>query len=183
MSRDRDRLFEIVKKCIRTGTFTLASGKQSNFYFDAKEILLTTEGSALASKVILETLLDPSVTALGGLTSGADPIVSGVGVLAHLFHRPLKLFYVRKEAKGHGTKKHMEGPPLTAEDRVAIVEDVVTTGKSATIAIDRVTEETGAKIAQVIALVDRQEGGREAFGDKLVSVFTRADFGVPPDPK
>ena len=182
-SKQRNRLFEITKPCIETGEFTLASGKKSNLYFDAKQVILTPEGSTLAADVILNELIHKDITAVGGLTSGADPIVSAIGVLSFTQGRPIKLFYARKEPKTHGTKKFLEGPPLEDSDRVAIIEDVVTTGKSAQIAIDRVAETCKAEIGQVITLVDREEGGYEAFGDKLSSVFRRFDFDVPPEEK
>ncbi len=180
MSAERERLRQLVAGCVKRGEFVLASGRKSDFYFDGKEVLLTPEGSYLAAKVILRELLDPRVTAVGGLTAGADPLVSAIGVLAWLERRPLKLFYVRKEPKKHGTRKFVEGPPLGPDDAVAIVDDVVTTGESIRQAAARVAEEARARIVQIVALVDRQEGGREALEHAglapFAAVFTREEL-------
>lgn len=159
---------------------TLASGRESNFYIDCKRTTLTAEGHWLVGRLLLDRILevDPPVTAVGGLTLGADPIASAVSMASWSAARPLQGFIVRKEAKSHGTGRYIEGPPLQPGTRVAIVEDVVTTGGSGLKACERV-EEAGLKVAGVFALVDRLEGGREAFesrGYKLESLFTRRDF-------
>ncbi|WP_240475488.1 orotate phosphoribosyltransferase [Vulgatibacter incomptus] len=159
---------------------TLASGKESNFYIDCKRTTLTAEGHWLVGRLLLDRIhrLAPDVTAVGGLTLGADPIASGVSMASWLAARPLQGFIVRKEVKGHGTGRAIEGPPLQPGTRVAIVEDVVTTGGSGLKACER-AEEAGLVIAGVFALVDRKEGGREAFearGYRLDSLFDRSDF-------
>lgn len=178
---DRRRLHELVRTCVKQDReFTLSSGKKSTFYFDAKEVILTPEGSYLAAKVLHDELLDASITAVGGMTAGADPIVSSVGVVSHLAGRrpPLKLFYVRKEPKKHGTQKWIEGPRLVPEDRVLIVEDVVTTGKSILDAIATVRREVGCTIAGAVVLVDRLDEDRSPELDRygLRAIFTRNDF-------
>ncbi|WP_373048116.1 orotate phosphoribosyltransferase [Vulgatibacter sp.] len=181
LAADKSRLLDL----LRTFSFakrkvTLASGRESNFYIDCKRVTLAAEGHWLVGRLLLDSIfrLDPTVTAVGGLTLGADPIASAVSMASWLGARPLQGFIVRKEAKGHGTGRFLEGPPLQAGTRVAIVEDVVTTGGSGLKACER-AEEAGLQVAGVFALVDRLEGGREAFearGYRLESLFTRTDF-------
>ena len=177
----RERLRELViERALRTeGEFTLASGQRSPFYVDGKQISLSPEGMYLFAELILDRV-PPEAEAIGGLTLGADPIVGAVVALSHLRGRPLIGFIVRKEPKAHGTRRSIEGP-LPEGARVVIVEDVITTAGSALKAMDRVVEEAGASVVKVIALVDRQEGGREnlaARGAALDAIFTRQDLGV-----
>lgn len=181
LAADNDRLLHL----LRTLSFerrkvTLASGRESNFYIDCKRTTLTAEGHWLVGRLMLNRILaaDPTVVAVGGLTLGADPITSAVSMASWAAASPLQGFIVRKEAKGHGTGRYIEGAPLPAGARVAIVEDVVTTGGSGIQACERV-EAAGWVVAGVYALVDRLEGGREAFearGYKLESLYTRRDF-------
>src|SRR3954471_16580586 len=130
---DRSRLIELLRRdALRTGTFTLASGRTSHYYVDGRKVTLSAEGAALIGAGVLDLLDDlPGVAAVGGLTMGADPIVGAVLAVAGAGGRPgLRGFLVRKEAKGHGTGKLVEGPVAAGMD-VAIVEDVATTGGSA----------------------------------------------------
>lgn len=158
----------------------LASGRPSNFYIDCKQTVLTAEGHYLAGWLIHRVLAAraPEVTALGGLTMGADPLASAASTLSFLGPHPLHAFYVRKEPKGHGTQKWIEGeksvPPGT---RVAIVEDVVTTGGSTRKAIERARLH-GLEVRHVVALVDREEGGREEVEKDapLTALFRRSEF-------
>ena len=178
---DRERLLGLLRvHSFERRKVTLASGRESNFYIDCKRTTLAAEGHWLVGRLLLERIqrLENPVQAVGGLTLGADPIASAVSMASWLGARPLQAFIVRKEAKGHGTGRFIEGPPLQAGTRVAIVEDVVTTGGSGLKACERV-EEAGLQVAGVFALVDRQEGGREAFesrGYRLDSLFVRSDF-------
>ncbi len=154
----RARLLEIVRaKAYKEGSFTLASGKQSDFYLDCRLVTLDPEGLALFSRLICAELGDAQVAAVGGLTLGADPISAGVAVTSHLLGKPIRAFIVRKEAKQHGTARQIEGT-LNAGDRVAIVDDVMTSGGSVKLAIEAV-EKAGGIVAKVICLVDRKEGG------------------------
>ncbi len=156
----RTRLLQIVRdKALKRGDFTLASGKKSDYYLDCRLVTLDPEGLVLLSRLILRELKGTGVEAVGGLTLGADPIAAGVAALSHLEGTPLRAFIVRKETKGHGTQKRIEGT-LPKGAKVAIVEDVMTTGGSALEAA-REVEKAGATVAKVFCLVDRLEGGDE----------------------
>src|SRR5216683_6125215 len=127
--------------------------------------VLTAEGHFLVASCFGRLLTEraPDVEAIGGVTMGADPLASAVSTLSFVAGRPLPAFYVRKEAKGHGTGQWIEGTKsLRPGMRVAILEDVVTTGGSALKAIARVREH-GLVVAAILGLVDREEGGREAL--------------------
>ena len=160
---------------------TLASGQKSNFYIDCKQSVLTAEGHFLVGSLFGRVLADraPEVEAVGGVTMGADPLASAVSTLSYISGRPLPAFYVRKESKGHGTAAWIEGTKsLRPGMPVAILEDVVTTGGSALKAIARVREH-GLKVAIILGLVDREEGGREVLEKEapLVTLFRRREFG------
>ncbi len=176
---NRQRLKEIIlEKSYRKGTFTLTSGKTSDFYVDVKQTSLSAEGSYLCGKLILELMLqaDEPILAVGGMTLGADPLVTAVSVVSHLEGHPVPAFIVRKEAKGHGTENYIEGlSNMPAGCRVTLLEDVVTTGGTLVKVIDRV-EAAGFTVAQIVTVVERQEGGVEVLakaGYKLEALFTR----------
>lgn len=159
---------------------TLASGLKSNFYIDCKQTVLTAEGHFLVGSLLLGLIREraPAVEAVGGLTMGADPLASSVSTLSYVAGRPLAAFYVRKEAKGHGTGQWIEGAKsLRAGMPVAILEDVVTTGGSALKAIAR-ARDFGLDVKLILGLVDREEGGREALEREapLVTLFKKRDF-------
>jgi orotate phosphoribosyltransferase len=159
---DHERLVRLLaERSARRGNFTLASGRQSSLYIDARLTTMTSEGQALIGRLGLETIrrVAAAADAIGGLTLGADPIAYAVCHASAGSERPLKAFTVRKEPKAHGTGKQVEGP-LTSGDSVVIAEDVITTGGSAERAVDAVRRE-GAIVLGVLALVDREEGGRE----------------------
>ncbi|MDR0869746.1 MAG: orotate phosphoribosyltransferase [Planctomycetaceae bacterium] len=169
----------IQEKALKFGDFTLASGKKATFYLDCRQITLDSVGAKQIGEGFLELLQRDGVMpyAVGGMAIGADPITAAVITVAAFQNVPLKGFMVRKESKGHGTNQFVEGP-VAAGDHVIIVEDVVTTGGSSLLAIERV-EAIGAVVDGVIAIIDRQEGGAEAFAAKgypLRSLFTVADF-------
>lgn len=159
---------------------TLSSGKKSNFYIDCKQTILTAEGHYLTGFVLCELLaeLEPTVRAVGGLTMGADPIASAVATLSFARQRPIDAFYIRKEPKEHGTQKWLEGDrTVVPGTEVVVVEDVCTTGASALRAIER-AELHGLKVRRAIALVDREEGGREEIEKRVpfTPLFRRSDF-------
>jgi orotate phosphoribosyltransferase len=160
----RGRLIELLAThSAQRGQFTLASGRQSTLYIDARLTTMSPEGLATIGPLALAALRESGwrVDAVGGLTLGADPIAYAISYTSALNGEPVRAFTVRKETKAHGTGKRIEGP-FRAGDRVAIVEDVVTTGASALEAAD-VVRAAGGHIAGVLALVDREEGGREAL--------------------
>jgi orotate phosphoribosyltransferase len=179
---NRQRLKEILlEKSYRQGTFTLTSGKTSDFYIDGKQTTLSAEGAFLCGKLIFE-LIDSqknTIKAVGGMTLGADPIVTAVSIASFLADKPIPAFIVRKEAKGHGTGNYIEGLKNMEEGcTVALVEDVVTTGGTLIKVIDRV-EAAGFKVGLVVTIVERQEGGAEVLekaGYPLKAIFTREEL-------
>ncbi|MEX2142096.1 MAG: orotate phosphoribosyltransferase [Pirellulales bacterium] len=181
---DKQTLIELVRaRALKFGEFTLASGKQASYYLDGKQLTLDSSGAKLIAEGILDLLADhlPLPKAVGGMSIGADPITAAVITMAGVRGIPLLGFMVRKEAKGHGTKRFIEGP-VAAGDTVAVVEDVVTTGGSSLEAISR-CEEYGLKVARVVAIIDRCEGGAESFGKRgypFSSLLTIRDFGIEP---
>ena len=179
---NRDALIELVRElALKFGSFTLASGKQASYYLDCRKVTLDSRGANLIGAGILDLLGESLPDAVGGMAIGADPITAAVITLAQHRGRPLKGFIVRKEAKTHGTGNAVEGP-VVAGDRAVIVEDVVTTGGSSLKAIEHATS-FGLKVEGVIAIIDRLEGGREAFeaaGFPLRTLLTIRDFGIDP---
>ncbi len=179
----RDVLLNLIKEvALEVGHVVLSSGKSSNYYVDLRRAVLTPKGAYLTGKLLLD-LLKPEVNAVGGMTLGADPIVSSMIVIAHLEGRDLYGLIVRKEPKKHGMRRFIEGPSLEPGSKVAVVDDVVTTGGSLLRAVERI-EEAGYIPVQTLAVLDRMEGGREALeeaGFKLESLFTRDDLGLTRD--
>ncbi|MFP4081419.1 MAG: orotate phosphoribosyltransferase [Candidatus Aminicenantes bacterium] len=172
-------LIRIVKKksLITNVERVLASGRTSTYYIDAKMTTLDPQGARLTAQLILEILKSYQIDAIGGYTLGADPMVSAVAALSAGTERPLPAFIVRKEPKKHGERKMIEGP-FQSGWRVAVVDDVVTTGGS-TLKACRAVEEEGGKVAVALALVDRQEGGRENLekhGYTFISLITRHEL-------
>lgn len=184
---DRERLIALLKRdSLRTGTFTLASGRMSHYYVDGRKLTLSAEGASVIAAGILDILAErPDILAVGGLTMGADPIVGGTLAAAGAMGRAgLRGFLVRKEAKGHGTGKLIEGP-IEPGDTVAILDDVATTGGSSLQAVSAV-EAIGGKVAMVIVVLDRLEGAADAFAAKGLefrSLVTIRDLGVEPLPR
>ena len=168
----------LLQKSYRKGTFTLTSGKTSDFYIDGKQTTLHAEGAYLCGKLLFEMIRkEPeAIDAVGGMTLGADPLVSAVSIVSHLEQAPIPAFIARKQAKGHGTENYIEGlKNLPEGGRVALVEDVVTTGGTLLQVIDRV-EAAGFRVGLVVTVVDRQEGGAEILAGKgypLKALYTR----------
>jgi orotate phosphoribosyltransferase len=179
---DKTRFLDLVRRrALKFGDFTLASGKKATYYLDGKQVTLDAQGLRMLSEGLLDLLADVEFDAVGGMSIGADPIVGGVLTVAAERGRELRGFLVRKEAKGHGTQRYLEGP-VEPGARVAIVEDVVTTGGSSLLAVERV-KEFGARPVVVAAIVDRLEGGRanfEKLGLEFRSLLTIRDFGIEP---
>jgi len=169
----------LYEKSYKEGKFVLTSGKESDYYFDCKQTALHPEGGYLISKIFLHLLKEhcPQIKGVGGMTLGADPLVSGVSVLSYVENWPLPAFIVRKKAKGHGTNQYLEGlANFQVGDEVALLEDVVTTGGSVLTACKRV-QEAGLKVKHIFCVLDREEGGQEALsqaGYSLTAIFTRS---------
>lgn len=179
---DREALQQLIAaKALKFGDFTLASGKKAKYYLDGKQVTLDSHGAKLVGEGLLDLLGSDLPRAVGGMSIGADPITAAVITLAGVRGLPLLGFMVRKESKGHGTNQFIEGP-VHPGDEVVIVEDVVTTGGSSLLAIER-AEQFGLKVKGVLTIIDRLEGGRENFtqrGYPLASLFTIRDFGLEP---
>ncbi|MDR3090268.1 MAG: orotate phosphoribosyltransferase [Desulfobulbaceae bacterium] len=180
------RLKEIIReKSWRRGTFTLTSGRTSDFYIDGKQTTLSAEGAYLCGKLLYQLIAADrqAISAVGGMTLGADPLVTAVAIASHLAGHPIPAFIVRKEAKGHGTGNFIEGlSNMPAGGVVALVEDVVTTGGTLLKVIERVRA-AGFRVGLLVTVVDRQEGGAEALaaaGYPLKALFTRAELMETP---
>ncbi|MFM7383565.1 MAG: orotate phosphoribosyltransferase [Microcystaceae cyanobacterium] len=159
------------------GNFTLSSGQSSTYYINGKKVTLTAEG-ALAVGRLLFSLLESDTVAVAGLTLGADPLVTAVSVVSAYENQPVAALIIRKEAKGHGTQSYIEGPELLPGSKVVVLEDVVTTGKSAMLAVERLRA-VGYQVEEVISLVDREQGGAafyQAQGLQFRAVFTISDI-------
>jgi orotate phosphoribosyltransferase len=175
-----DRLLALLaERSARRGHFTLASGRQSTLYIDARLTTMSPDGLALIGPLALDALRgsDWRVDAVGGLTLGADPVSYAIAYASALASSPLRAFTVRKEAKAHGTGRLIEGP-FREGDRVAVIEDVITTGGSALRAAEAIRA-AGGIVAGVLALVDREEGGREAIeaaGLDVISLARASDI-------
>ena len=175
--RERLRQILLEKSVVRGRVFKLASGKTSDFYVDARVTTLDAEGAYLSGRIFLEMLGGFSVDAVGGYSIGADPIVSAIAVLSFLEKRPLPAFIIRKEEKSHGTGKMIEGN-FRRGARVVLFDDVITSGGSI-LKGAREVEAQGGRVEAVMALLDREEGGREAIeqaGYRFYSVFKKNDL-------
>ncbi len=188
---ERERLVQLlVERSVRTGDFVLASGARSSYYVDCRTTTTHAEGLYLVGRLGFAALPEPHPDAIGGLTMGADPVACAIAHVSWIAGRPVHAFSVRKEPKAHGTGRRIEGS-FRPGQRVVVVEDVITSGGSALRACEAVWTE-GGEIVGVLALVDREEGGREAieaagypvrtlFGiSELLRASERSSTSVPP---
>lgn len=177
----RTRLFELLRtRSFERKRVILASGRESDFFIDCKQAVLTAEGHALVGETMLDALAKlPPCDAVAGVELGGCPLASAVALTSFQRGKPLDAVYVRKDAKDHGSRRTLEGNTrLPSGARLALLEDVVTTGGSTLNAAAKLRA-AGYVVAGVVALVDRLEGGRDAIendGLPLVALFTRADF-------
>lgn len=174
----RQQLLDLlVTYAYKEGDFLLSSGQRSSYYINGKLVTLRAEGAWLLGHLLLDRLPN-GTAAVAGLTLGADPIVSAVSVVSAYRQQPIPALIVRKEAKGHGTQAYIEGPSLEAGSPVVVLEDVVTTGKSAWLAVERLRD-AGYIVDRVLALVDRQQGGAEFYAERglgFEALFTIGDL-------
>jgi orotate phosphoribosyltransferase len=175
----RARLYDIVKsKSFVRGHVVLASGKESDHYFDMKPSMFDPEGAEIVAELISARIAETGADIVGGLEMGAVPLITPVSIASRRAGRSLPGFFVRKTVKDHGTKKLVEGLSDIAGKRVAIVEDVTTTGGSAMKAVEALTA-AGAKIVLVISILDREEGATALYaeaGIPFVSIFKASEF-------
>jgi len=174
----RAELLELLlSQSLLRGHFVLASGRTSNFYLDVRRTSLHPRGAVLISRLLFETIRGSGARATGGLTLGADPLAAALAALSSEWGHPLPGFLVRKKTKEHGTGSRVEGG-LAAGTPVALLEDVVTSGGSALEAAAAVRE-LGCPIVGVWAVVDREQGGREALASEaleLTALFTAREL-------
>ncbi len=159
------------------GDFILSSGQASSYYINGKQVTLNAQGALAIGRLLLSRLPEDT-QAVAGLTLGADPIVTAVSVVSAYENRPIPALIIRKEAKGHGTKAYIEGPTLPENATIVVLEDVVTTGRSAMKAVERLRD-AGYTVSLVISLIDRLQGGAEFYesvGLKFQTVFTIEDI-------
>jgi orotate phosphoribosyltransferase len=179
--QSRARLLELFKaRAVAFGRFTLASGRESSYYINSKKAFLHSEVAWLLGDVLWDLTKDLNIQAIGGLEIGAIPMATAAAVRYHEQGRPLEGFFVRKQAKGHGSQERVEGV-LRAGDRAAVIEDVVTTGESVLQAVAEV-ERAGAQVAAISCIVDRLEGARERIAPRYnyLPIFSIRDFGIEP---
>ncbi|NOY45790.1 MAG: orotate phosphoribosyltransferase [Deltaproteobacteria bacterium] len=184
MHEDTKTLWQELLSLVREKSYerrrvVLASGRESDFYVDGKQTALHPRGAYLIGRLFFDRLRGfGEVEGVGGMTLGADPLATATSLVSQLEGRPVPAFIVRKEPKGHGTRRWIEGSKnLRPGARVVVLEDVVTTGGSSLRAIERIEEE-GYAVLGVLALVDREEGGRQAIesrGYRFEALFTKAD--------
>jgi orotate phosphoribosyltransferase len=178
LTQERQFLLDLLcQLAYKEGDFVLSSGQHSSYYINGKQVTLHPQGALAVGRLLLSRL-PIDTEAVAGLTLGADPIVSAVSVVSALENRPIPALIVRKEAKGHGTMAYIEGPSLPAGAKVVVLEDVVTTGQSAMKAVERLRV-AGYSVNQVIALIDRQQGGAQFYqqsGLDFQTVFSIKDI-------
>jgi len=179
LAEDKKELFEILyRNAFFREKIILSSGKESDYYIDARRVTLSAQGSFLCAKIILELTQDDVLDAIGGPTLGADPLVGAIASLSFQQQKPMNTFIVRKAPKPHGKQQQIEGPLLRKGARVVLVDDVATTGKAFLEALIVMNKE-GFVAKKAICLVDRNEGAKEALaqqGCELISVFNISEF-------
>lgn len=176
----RSRLRDLFReRAVSLGRFKLASGKESTYYVNSKKAIFNGEAAWLLGDILCQMTRGLNIQAIGGLEVGAIPMGVAAALRCHEEGRHVEAFFVRKQAKDHGSKERVEGL-VRKGDRVALVDDVLTTGESAAQAAAAI-EELGAQIAVIICIVDRLEGARERLSRyEFRPIFTIRDFGIEP---
>lgn len=159
----------------REGEFVLSSGQRSDYYINGKQVTLHPAGGLMVGRLLLDKI-PAEITAVAGLTLGADPMVTAVSIVGAYRDRAITPLIVRKAAKGHGTQAYIEGPTLSPGAAVIVLEDVVTTGQSAWKAVERLRQ-AGYTVEKVIALVDRLQGGSQFYAEQALDF--EALFSIP----
>jgi orotate phosphoribosyltransferase len=181
---DADQLRRLLlERSVRRGDFVLASGQRSSFYIDCRPTAMSAEGQVLIGRLGLAALLAEGwhPRTVGGLTMGADPVAYAIAAASWSGGQPIDAFSVRKEAKEHGTGRQIEGN-FQAGDPVVVIEDVITSGGSAERALSAVVD-AGGQVLGVLAVVDREQGGRERLvqrGYSVVALTTTSQLGLQP---
>ena len=179
IAQDRSELFHLLKTiAFSKGKFILSSGKESNFYLDARLVTLSAPGAYLTARIMLDMIKEDQLDAIGGPTLGADPMVGAIASLSHQNNRPINTFIIRKQPKVHGKQQQVEGPLLKEGGSVVIIDDVATTGKAFVESIE-VLQKMNIKIIKAICVIDRGEGACEALAKyhvPLESIFTISEF-------
>lgn len=158
----RSQLLQLLTQfAYQEGDFLLSSGQRSSYYINGKQVTLRAEGALTLGRLFF-SWLPPDTQAVAGLTLGADPMVTAVSVVSAWENRPIPALIIRKAPKGHGTQAYIEGPALGEGAKVVVLEDVVTTGRSAMLAVERL-QAVGYRVEQILALVDREQGGAELY--------------------
>ena len=179
IQQDRQQLLSILKKdAFFREKIVLSSGKESDYYIDARRVTLSAAGAYFSAKIILDIIKDEKIAAIGGPTLGADPLVGAIAVLSFQANKPVNTFIVRKAPKPHGKQQQIEGPLIAEGKEVILIDDVATTGKAFLESIE-VLKKYNIKVKKAICIIDRSEGAQEALakqGCALLSIFKAADF-------
>ncbi|MBI5415663.1 MAG: orotate phosphoribosyltransferase [Candidatus Omnitrophica bacterium] len=174
LRKERQELLELLAKdAYVRGKVVLSSGKESDYYIDARRVTLTAKGAYLCARLVLDAVRGESYDAIGGPTLGADPMLGAIGVVSLQAGKPVNTFIIRKAPKAHGKQQQVEGPPLKQGSRVVLVDDVATTGKAFLESLDVLTP-MGVKVVKAVCVLDRNEGARQALaakGCELLSIF------------
>jgi orotate phosphoribosyltransferase len=175
----------LLQHAIIFGSFTLSSGRKSDYYCDGKQVSFSGEGLALIVDAILHEIGELEVDAIGGMDMGATPIVSAVALRSFQLGKPISSFVVRKDVKAHGTKKEIEGTPPSTPGRIVIIDDVVTSGQSIVKSVEAV-QRSGHQVVLALSVLDRQGSGAEALkgmGIRYQPLVTVAELGIADQPQ
>jgi len=177
--KNKEKLRQVLlKEAFFKEKITLSSGKQSDYYIDARRVTLSPAGAYLCAQIILEMVSQDNIDAIGGPTLGADPIAGAIAALSYQTPKPVNTFIIRKAPKPYGKQQQIEGPLLKPDSRIVLFDDVATTGKAFLQSID-VLKTLGITPVYAVCIVDRQAGAREALEKvncRLISIFTSEDF-------